>query len=155
MNPNTRPRPHLVPTSSHPEGRPRGDDLVPRPYPIGDEVTSGSPTTTTTNTPPPRPRDEVVIANDLPYSDRRTNPLRALQDTLAFASNDWSTSRATAWIYGIVLGWGCDENHEHDDDVCGGDGALEELTNRYGWTPEQIDHLRGLHARFAELAADQ
>lgn len=53
------PRPHLVPTSSPVGGRPRGDDLVPRPHPIGDEVTSGSPTTTSTNTPRPRPRDEV------------------------------------------------------------------------------------------------
>ena len=87
----------------------------------------------------------VVFANDLPYTNGQDDPLQAIGDTLAFAVDDWSGSRAKAWIYGIVLGWDSD-----DDDT--EEGAMGDLAERHGWSDEQVARLRALHERFKVLA---
>lgn len=86
----------------------------------------------------------VIFANDLPYTNGNDDPLRALEDTLAFAVDDWSDTRAKAWIYGIVCGW--DDPDAPDED------AMSELAEQFRWTPEQVARLRLLHERFKALS---
>lgn len=62
---------------------------------------------------------------------------------MTFSSMDWSSARDTAWIYGIAVGW---------------DGpAMAELSARYGWSKQQVAHLRKLrrHYRAAELKEER
>lgn len=87
----------------------------------------------------------MIIANDIPYADSTLDPLQSLEDSLAFASNDWAGSRAGAWIYGIVLGW---ENPDEPDDD---DPPWTELHERFGWDGDTIDRLKALHAAFTDL----
>lgn len=87
----------------------------------------------------------ATIANNIPYNGKPKHVTEALADCLAFASNDWGASRATAWIYGIVLGW--DPDPEDDDE----ESAIPELAERWGWTPDAVAELRRLHNEFIAL----
>lgn len=87
---------------------------------------------------------EPVFLNDLAYSSTTADPFRALGDVIAFSVDDWGSSRAMAWVYGIVLGWG-----DGPDDP---DDAHDELARRFGWTPEAVTRLRSLHAAFKAAA---
>lgn len=92
----------------------------------------------------------MVLANDLPFTFGSTeDPLRALADTLATASNDWADSRAGAWIYGIVLGWDPDPEDLDDEDES---SAMDQLALRFRWSDEQVARLRRLHAAFQQLS---
>lgn len=86
---------------------------------------------------------KVVFANDLPYTVAEENPLEALKTTLAFSVDDWSSSRAMSWVYGIVLGW----DDEHPDD----NGAMAEQAERHGWDAAAVERLRRLHAVFVRM----
>lgn len=79
-----------------------------------------------------------------PIPPERTNALVALQRAMSFSSMDWASAKDLAFLYGIVNGWGCDENHEHDD-ICGGDDSLLSVAEKYQL---DIDLLRRLHADF-------
>lgn len=83
----------------------------------------------------------AVIANDLPFVDRETNPLEALRSAVALSSNDWSSARDFAWIYGIVCGWA-------DED---GD-CFDELAAKFGWKAEQVERLKRLHVEYVRAA---
>lgn len=80
-----------------------------------------------------------VFVNDLPYAVGSDDPINSLADTLAFSADDWSASRAMAWVWGIVCGW--------DDD------SFTELAPRFRWTAEQVERLKRLRANFERLEA--
>jgi hypothetical protein len=71
---------------------------------------------------------------------------------LVTSAEDWGDSRGKAWLYGLIVGWGCDSDHEEPcDDICGGDGALVELARRYGWDPGTVGRLTALHKAIVNL----
>jgi hypothetical protein len=88
---------------------------------------------------------EIVIANNLPYTEPQIDPREALRDTLAFSADDWGQTRAMAWVYGIILGWDPDPEDMQDPEA--GDPMVE-LADRFDWSPEQVERLRELHRRF-------
>lgn len=88
--------------------------------------------------------ERIIIANNLPYTLPTTDAKQALQDTLAFAVNDWAEDRASAWIYGIILGWFDDPETEAE--------VREEFRQKFGWTGEQIARLEALHEAFEALS---
>jgi hypothetical protein len=88
----------------------------------------------------------IIFANDLPYTGPQMDPIGALKNTIAFSADDWSVSRAMAWVYGIVLGWDNDDPDDPDE------GAMGEIAARFGWTLDQVARLRKLHVRFEELS---
>lgn len=85
-----------------------------------------------------------VIANEIPYASVQADPLRALNDLLAFSSRDWGEERDTAWLWGIICGWDGDEGDE---------SAMPEVAAAFGWTDEQVEQLRALHHSFEALKA--
>jgi hypothetical protein len=87
---------------------------------------------------------EIIIANNLPYTQTELDPREALRDVLAFSADDWGQTRAMAWVYGIILGWDPDP----DDPEYGDNDAMAELAAKFDWEPEQVDRLRELHRRF-------
>ncbi len=74
------------------------------------------------------------------------NPLEAISNMIAFNSRDFAEDRFEAWLYGIVLGWDGDDNDPYD-----GDGAMDEVAARFGWTAAQVANLRALHANWKRL----
>ena len=89
---------------------------------------------------------EIIIANNLPYTLTEMDPREALRDTIALSADDWSQTRAMAWVYGIILGW--DPDPEADEDG----GAMAELAAKFDWEPEQVERLRELHGRFDQMS---
>lgn len=70
---------------------------------------------------------------------------------VATDSRDWSLGRNDAWLYGLLCGWDCEDDHEHDD-VCGGDGAMREVAARHGWSTEDVARLRRYRAAIVALS---
>lgn len=78
-----------------------------------------------------------VFMNDQPYTDGQEDPKESLRTTLAFSVDDWGSSRAMAWTWGIIEGW--------DDD------AMAELAVAFGWDAATTARLNRLHDRFDAL----
>jgi len=97
---------------------------------------------------PAAPRGgRILFANDLPYTDSPADVFAAIRDTFAFAANDWAGDRATAWLYGIIVGWDPDPD-EHDPDDGDPGAALASVAAKHGWTSEQVETLRALHEQY-------
>lgn len=69
--------------------------------------------------------------------------LAALRLALTTDSRDWSLGRGDAWIYGILVGWDCEEVHDHEYEFCAG-GALGSVAERHGWTAATVSQLKDL-----------
>lgn len=84
--------------------------------------------------------DRIVMAHRLAMAKGDDDPLRSLREALVFSSNDWGSAPDFAWIYGIVCGWG-----DEDEDY------YPSLQADFGWSDEQIARLKRLHAAFVDL----
>jgi hypothetical protein len=73
-----------------------------------------------------------------------------LERMMATSSKDWGEYGPDAWLYGLFVGWDCEQAHEHDD-VCEDGAAMQEMVERHGWSPETVARLRRYRA--AVLAA--
>ncbi|KFG02583.1 hypothetical protein IQ62_01125 [Streptomyces scabiei] len=59
--------------------------------------------------------------------------LKALRERVRTSSRDWDASELDAWLYGVLVGWGCRQNHTHDDQECGGRDVHWQVARRHGW----------------------
>ena len=66
-----------------------------------------------------------------------------LNDLIVTSSRDWGEYRVDAWIYAVLVGWDCEDDHEHGDDC---DGAMAEMTARHGWSDEAVAKARRYRA---------
>jgi len=87
-----------------------------------------------------------AMSSDLEKLTVEKNPLESLKSTIAFSSNDWSTNKRDAWIYGIVLGWS-----DYDDPDDPEESAMEELKEKLGWSEEDVSRLKFLHSEYERL----
>lgn len=94
----------------------------------------------------------------LPNPDGLSVDLRAAMDSLgsciAGSAADFAAYYRDAWVYGIVLGWGCDDahgdpGHVHDD-ICGGDAAMVEVAARHRWSDSEVERLRRYHSAWLQ-----
>lgn len=74
----------------------------------------------------------------------------SLQRTVAHDPRDWGQDKRDAWIWGIVCGWECEEQHDHDA-VCGRNSALREVAARHQWANEDVDRLKTYRRALAAL----
>lgn len=83
--------------------------------------------------------------------------LRAALDSLvscvAGSAADFSQYYRDSWLYGIILGWDCGEDHEHDD-TCGGDAPMLEVAARHRWDGATVERLRGYRRAYAEAMGE-
>lgn len=71
-------------------------------------------------------------------------------------SRDWAADRHDAYLYGVLIGWGCQEQHDHDhDDDCGGDAALLEVASKHRWNEHRIAYVRKMRAYLAPITDPQ
>ena len=78
-----------------------------------------------------------TIPND--NSPITMNVLESVECTIAFDVRDWSEDRRSAWIYGIVFGWGVDYD-EFD--------ALEDICKKFGWDKDDVKRMMMLHKQW-------
>jgi hypothetical protein len=81
------------------------------------------------------------LAETGPVNATPAAALASLRTVVACSSQDWGRSSGDAWLYGLVVGWDCEEDHVHnDDDDCG--SAVPELAAEFGWDDEDVARLR-------------
>lgn len=91
--------------------------------------------------------------------DRLIGPvLRSVGGMIATSARDWGQYRVDTWLWGLFVGWDCEQDHgpggEHDD-ICGGrDDVLGELAARHGWTDSDVALLRSHRRAVRELQGD-
>lgn len=64
-----------------------------------------------------------------------------MRGSMVAASKDWSTYGPDAALYGVLVGWDCEETHQHDE-VCGGQSATLEVGFQHHWSPQVVRELR-------------
>jgi hypothetical protein len=74
--------------------------------------------------------------------------LRSIASRITTSAMDYSDYEPNAWVYGIAVGWDCEEDHDHDD-LCGGTAAMAELTARFGWGDDAVTLLRQYRRAYA------
>ncbi|WP_410633336.1 hypothetical protein [Amycolatopsis sp. cmx-4-83] len=76
--------------------------------------------------------------------------LELARDAIVSDSRDWSVDQVDAIVWALLVGWGCEEDHKHDDD-CGGQGAFREVMDRFGWDSRTVKMIRLGRAAIASL----
>ena len=91
---------------------------------------------------------EVVAdkPNSLGLPDDLREALYSLGSTVACSATDFGQYYRDSWLYGIVCGWDCEEDHEHGD-TC--DAAMREVATRHRWTGADLERLRRYRRAFA------
>lgn len=79
--------------------------------------------------------------------------LNSVHRTMAHDSRDWALNRRDAWLYAILIGWTCEDDHPHDDD-CMGDDPLTETAARHRWDEDTVARLHTYRAAIATLGID-
>ena len=64
---------------------------------------------------------------------------------MATDSRDWSLDRSDVWLYGLIVGWECEDDHLHEE-WCGGGEALRQVAAQHGWEAEDIARIRRFRA---------
>jgi hypothetical protein len=82
--------------------------------------------------------------------ERVREALASLHRTMAHDPRDWALDERDAWLWGIVCGWECEEQHDHDV-ICGRDNALRQVAARHRWPNEAIDRLKTYRRAVAAL----
>lgn len=79
--------------------------------------------------------------------------LRSITSRMTTSAMDFGDYEPNAWVYGIAVGWDCEEDHDHDD-ICGGTGAMAELVEHFGWDAAVVARLRSYRSAYAAAVAD-
>lgn len=93
---------------------------------------------------------EIALTVLVPHLRDLREALDSLEKLIVTSSKDWGGEREGAWLYGVLVGWDCYDDHEHDDQ-CGGDAAMLEMAKDYQWPPGDIDRIRRYQAAVANL----
>lgn len=83
-------------------------------------------------------------------TDNLRDALNSVHRTMVHDSRDWALNKRDAWLYAILIGWACEDDHAHDD-ICMGDGPLTETAARHGWDTDTVARLRTYRAALADL----
>jgi hypothetical protein len=73
--------------------------------------------------------------------------LWSLRYNMAHDSRDWAQDRTDAWLYALLVGWDCEQQHAHDDSC---PGALDEIATKHDWTPARLEVARRHRATLAQ-----
>lgn len=68
--------------------------------------------------------------------------LSTLRRFIATDSRDWAQAKGDAVLWAVLVGWDCEEDHEHDVDCSG--GGLQAMVERHRWAPEFVELIRGM-----------
>ncbi|WP_406501545.1 hypothetical protein OHA04_27400 [Streptomyces sp. NBC_01590] len=78
--------------------------------------------------------------------------LDGLEELIATSSRDWGEHRVDAWLWAVLVGWNCEEQHDHDE-TCDDGAAMAEQQQRHGWSDEAVAKARRFRAAVRAVAA--
>ncbi|MFD9249590.1 hypothetical protein [Streptomyces bottropensis] len=81
--------------------------------------------------------------------------LASIRNTMATDPRDWAAERRDAWLWGVLMGWGCSQDHTHDDEACDADNALLEVAKKHGWNDHRVARVRELRTYLAPITDPQ
>uniref|UniRef100_UPI003F492F14 hypothetical protein n=1 Tax=Streptomyces sp. CA-141956 TaxID=3240051 RepID=UPI003F492F14 len=61
-------------------------------------------------------------------------------------SRDWAQDPDDAWLYAVLYGWDCEQEHQHTASC---PAALDQIAAKHGWTPAQVERIRKHRAALA------
>lgn len=64
-----------------------------------------------------------------------------LQAAVAASQRDYAHDPFDAYIFGVLVGWECEENHEHGP-TCRGEALMSSLAKTHGWREDYVAMLR-------------
>lgn len=94
----------------------------------------------------------IVERDQAAQRKQLSEALEAVARAIATDSRDWGLGRGDAWLWGVLVGWDCEEVHDHEYEGCE-IGTLRELAARHGWTPAHVDRIRALRQAIREASA--
>lgn len=71
--------------------------------------------------------------------------LQGLHRLLATSSRDWGSYRVDAWLYAVLVGWDCEEEHQHDE-LCDDGAAMRGIARLHGWDDRTVAKARAYRA---------
>jgi hypothetical protein len=86
--------------------------------------------------------------------ERVHDAVDSVRRAMVYDPRDWSQYKRDAWTYGVIVGWTCEDQHDHDD-ICGADDALNQVVRQHGWLPEDVARLKTYRAAIAALDEQQ
>jgi hypothetical protein len=81
------------------------------------------------------------MSEQQPHDPDLAEALEYLSGALARHPRDWSTDHRDAWLYGVLNGWACEKNHEHDGIDCSTD-ALDEVAAQHRWSDKDLETFK-------------
>ncbi|MFI0233144.1 hypothetical protein [Streptomyces sp. NPDC017086] len=75
-----------------------------------------------------------------------------LQAAVAASQRDYANDPYDAYIFGVLAGWECEENHEHGP-TCKGQTLMSTLAKTHGWREDYVARLRE-HRAIVRAALD-
>lgn len=91
----------------------------------------------------------TMAAPELADEEAESDPFEVLRNAISFSSMDWGACKDTALIYGIICGWD-DDNPLEDEDP---HAAFKELAQRFDWSTQKVESIRGLRAEWLRRTA--
>ena len=76
------------------------------------------------------------------------NTLLVLRARIATSPRDWAQSSDDAWMYAVLYGWDCEQQHEHTTDCR---NQLVEVAAKHGWHAGRVERIRKHRAAFAQI----
>ncbi|MEU9014287.1 hypothetical protein AB0D12_31860 [Streptomyces sp. NPDC048479] len=73
--------------------------------------------------------------------------LWSLRFNMGTNSRDWAREPTDAWLYALLIGWDCEQQHEHGNDC---KGSLDEVAQAHGWSQQRTDLARKHRATLAK-----
>ena len=99
------------------------------------------------------PADDPAAVLPQPETQATLAPLfEGFGRLLATSSRDWGQYAPDAWLYAVILGWDCEQEHEHDG-LCDQGAAMAEMALRHGWDHGTVAKARRYRAAVRAITA--
>jgi hypothetical protein len=79
---------------------------------------------------------------------------QGLENLLVTSSRDWGQYRVDAWLYAVLVGWDCEEDHQHNE-TCDDGAAMQEMQQMHGWSDEAVAKARRYRAAVRAIVEGQ
>ncbi|MFF6844639.1 hypothetical protein ACFY8X_38615 [Streptomyces tanashiensis] len=93
-------------------------------------------------------QDQNTLLNaDATHKAGVHNALLSLRLRIRHVDRDWGQNATDAGIYALLIGWDCEQQHQHTGDC---PAALNDIAEKYGWSAAVVKTLRKHRAALAQ-----